>query len=118
MTAYFSEIDPHRDRLTAAEICGLAQQGDPLALSTVKREAHYLGLGLANLVTLFVPEVICLGGGVMRSSGLFLDDVRAQVRSLCTQVPVEYTTITLFSLGHDIGLLGAAQSWLLRNPSC
>ena len=54
----------------------------------------------------------------MRSSDLFLDDVRVTVRSLCTQVPVEHTTITLSSLGHDIGLLGAAQSWLLRNPSC
>jgi len=118
MAAYFSEIDPNRGPLTAAEICGLAQQGDPLALLAVKRESHYLGLGLANLVTLFVPEVICLGGGVMRSSDLFLDDVRSQVRSLCTQVPVEYTTITLSSLGPDVGLLGAAQSWLLRNPSC
>ena len=117
MTAYSSEIDPARGPLTAAEICRLAQQGDPLALRAVKRETHYLGLGLANLVTLFVPEVICLGGGVMRSSDLFLDDVRATVRSMCTQVPVEYTTITLSSLGPDIGLLGAAQSWLLRNPS-
>jgi glucokinase len=118
MTAYFSEIDPDRGQLASAEICGLAQQGDPLALRAVKREAHFLGLGLANLVTLFVPDVICLGGGVMRSSHMFLDDVRAIVRSLCTQVPVEYTAITLSSLGPDIGLLGAAQSWLLRNPSC
>ncbi len=52
----------------------------------------------------------------MRSSDLFLDDIRTSVRSLCTQVPVEYSTITLSSLGTDIGLLGAAQSWLLRNP--
>jgi glucokinase len=54
----------------------------------------------------------------MRSRNLFLDDVRAMVRSLGTQVPVESTTITLSSLGPDVGLLGAAQSWLLRNPSC
>jgi glucokinase len=117
MSAYFSEIDPDRGQLTAAEICGLAQEGDPLAIRAIKRESHCLGLGLANLVTLFVPEVISLGGGVMRSSDLFLDDVRAIVRRLCTQVPVENTTITLSSLGPDIGLLGAAQSWLLRNPS-
>jgi glucokinase len=118
MSARFPEIDPDRGLLTAAEICGLAQHGDPLALRAVKREAYCLGLGLANLVTLFVPEVICLGGGVMRSSDLFLDDVRALVQRRCTQVPGEYTTITLSSLGPDIGLLGAAQSWLLRNPSC
>jgi glucokinase len=116
MSACFHQTNPERGSLTAAEICTLAQQGDPLALRAVKREAHYLSLGLANLVTLFAPEVICLGGGVMRSSELFLGDVRAMVRSLCTQVPVEYTTVTLSALGADIGLLGAAQSWLLRNP--
>jgi glucokinase len=115
MTAGFAEVDPGRGPLTAAEICALARKGDPLALRAVKREGHYLSLGLANLVTLFVPEVICLGGGVMRSSDLFLDDIRAKVRSLCTQVPAESTSITLSSLGPEIGLLGAAQSWLLRN---
>lgn len=116
MSAWFPHTNPERRSLTAEQICKLAQQGDPLAVRAVKREAHYLSLGLANLVTLFAPEVICLGGGVMRSSELFLDDVRAMVQALCTQVPVEHTTITLSSLGVDIGLLGAARSWLLRNP--
>lgn len=115
MTAAFSDIDPDRGPLTAADICGLARKGDPLALRAVEREAHYIGLGVANLVTIFVPEVVCLGGGVMRSGDLFLDDIQATARRMCTQVPAEYTTFTLSSLGSDIGLLGAAQSWLLRN---
>lgn len=117
MSGWLQEIDLSHRPLTAAQICKLAQEGDVLATQAVKREAHYLGLGLANLVTLFVPDVICLGGGVMRSSDLFLDDVRTAVRALCTQVPVEDTTITLSSLGYDTGLLGAAQAWLLRNGS-
>lgn len=116
MSASFTEVGSGKGPLTAAQICDLARQGDAFAMRAVKSEAHYIGLGLANLVTLFAPEVICLGGGVMRSSELFLDDIQVLVRSLCTQVPVEYTTITLSSLGADIGLLGAAQSWLLRNP--
>ena len=116
MSACFPNTNPKTGALTAAQICKLARQGDPRAIVAVNREAHYLGLGLANLVTLFAPEVVCLGGGVMQSSDLFLEDVRTRVRSLCTQVPVEHTAITLSSLGADIGLLGAAQSWLLRNP--
>ena len=116
MSAWFQEMDPDHRLLTAAQICERARQSDVLATRAVEREAHYLGLGMANLVTLFVPDVICLGGGVMRSSDLFLDNVRAMVRTLCTQVPVEHTTIALSSLGHDTGLLGAAQAWLLRYP--
>ena len=83
-------------------------------MQAVKREGYYLGLGLANLVTLFAPDVIALGGGVMKSSHLFMDDALKVVRNLCTQVPVEKTRITISSLGSEAGLLGAAQSWLLR----
>lgn len=117
MSAWFSTIDPGHRSLTAEQICEYAQQGDPHAKRAVQREARYLGLGMANLVTLFVPDVICLGGGVMKSSSLFLDEIRSTVRTLCTQVPAEDTLITLSSLGQDTGLLGAAQAWLLRHPS-
>ncbi len=117
MGAWFHEMDPDHRLLSAAQICERAQSADALAMQCIQRETHYLGLGLANLVTLFVPDVICLGGGVMQSSHLFLDDVRALVRNLCTQVPVEDTAITLSSLGYDTGLLGAAQAWLLRESA-
>jgi len=73
-------------------------QGDELALRAVKRESYYLGLGLADLVTLFAPDVIALGGGVMKSSSLFLDDAVKVVHDLCTQVPAEKTLITRSSL--------------------
>ena len=55
----------HRANLTAKTICELAREGDSWAMRAVAHETHYLGLGLANLVTMFVPEVIVLGGSVM-----------------------------------------------------
>lgn len=101
-------------RMTAAAICGRAAQGDDLALQTVRREGYYLGLGLANLVTLFAPEVIALGGGVMKSSYLFIENALQVVRQLCTQVPAEKTSIVLSTLGSEAGLSGAAQAWRRR----
>lgn len=101
--------------MSAAEICELAIKGDESALLAVKREGYYLGLGMANLVTLFTPDVLALGGGVMRSSSLFLDDAVKVVRGLCTQVPAEKTRINVSSLGSEAGLLGAAQAWLFRH---
>jgi glucokinase len=105
---------PDRPVLSAAEICELAGQGDELARHCVKRLGFYLGLGLANIVTLFSPQVIALGGGLMRSSQLFLADALRTMHQTCTQVPAEKTKITLASLAGDVGLLGAAQSWLHR----
>ncbi len=114
MSTRMCEMAPGSSPVTAEDICKLARQGNELALRAVSRQKYYLGLGLANLVTLFVPDVIALGGGVMKSSSLFLDDTVSMVRKLCTQVPVEKTSIVLSGLGSDTGLLGAAQSWLYR----
>jgi glucokinase len=115
MSAWMRETSHESRSLSATAICKLAGDGDELALQAVKREGYYLGLGLANLVTLFAPEVIVLGGGVMKSSALFLEDAHAVVRELCTQVPADKTKIVLSSLQSEVGLLGAAQSWLSRH---
>ena len=102
---------PHRANLTAKRICELANDGDSLALQACEREAHYLGLGLANLVTLFTPDAIVLGGSVMKSAVLFLDGIRATIVRCCRLVPFEKTELTLASLGDDANLIGAARVW-------
>lgn len=116
MTAWMQELAPDERALTAAEICRKAKENDPLALQVVEREGQYLGLGLANLVTVFAPDIIVLGGGVMKSSSLFLDTALKVVHDTCTQVPAHNTSIVLASLGTNIGILGAAQAWLSRYP--
>lgn len=114
MAAWTREQQPGGPELTAAQICALAEQGDPLARRCVDRQGYYLGLGLANLITLFAPDAIALGGGVMKSSHLFLDRAKEVIREICTQVPAAKTRITLASLGTNTGLAGAAQAWLCR----
>lgn len=104
---------PHRD-LTARRICELARQGDAWAAKSVETEAFYLGLGLANLINLFTPDAIVLSGSIMKSSDLFLDRVRALIRSGCRFVPAEKTELTLASLGDDTNLIGAARVWHYR----
>jgi len=101
----------YAEDLTAKRICQLAQQGDELALQAVKREAYYLGLGLANLVNLFTPDAIVLGGSVMKSAVLFLDGIRKVIRQGCRFVPFEKTELALASLGDDVNLIGAARAW-------
>ncbi len=118
MSEWFQSNKPadyaHREGLTTKQICQLATQGDAFALRAVERETYYLGLGLANLVNLFTPEVIVLGGGVMKSAGLFLEGARAIIRQGCRFVPVEKTELVLASLGEDANLIGAARVWYHR----
>ncbi len=118
MAAWFlRELPPtsaeQRD-VTAEEICRLAREGHELALRAVKREAYYLGLGLANLINLFVPDAVVLGGGLMKSSDLLLESALKVIRQGCRFVPVERTEIVLASLGDDVNLIGAARVWYHR----
>ena len=89
----------------------MAAAGDARARLAVEREAHYLGLGLANLVNIFCPEVIVLGGSVMGSSALFMGGIGDEIRRNCTQVPWERTEIRIASLGPQAGIIGAARAW-------
>jgi glucokinase len=68
-------------------------------------------LGAANLINLFVPDVIVFGGSVMKSADLFLDGIRRLIRQGCRFVPAEKTELALASLGEDANLIGAARVW-------
>lgn len=105
---------PPEDSLTAKMICELARAGDAVAKREVEREGHYLGIGVANLVTLFAPEVIVLGGSVMLSADLFMPIIQATVRQNCGLVDSKATAIVPTSLGSGGPLIGAAAVWRRR----
>jgi glucokinase len=115
MEAWMAENAPadyaHGRSLAAEKICDLARAGDTLARRAVEREARYLGLGLANVVTLYVPDGIVLGGSVMKSADLFLPAIGQQIATSCRFVPHQRTEVTLASLGEDANLIGAARVW-------
>ena len=112
MTAWMTENG--NPGLTAKQICAMSADGDVLARKAVEREAHYLGVGLANLVNIFCPEVIVLGGSVMGSASQFLKGIGAEIRHNCTQVPYERTEIRLASWGSEAPIIGAACAWRHR----
>jgi glucokinase len=97
---------------SAAVICDQAKKGNMLALRAVKREGVFLGIGLANMVTLFSPEIIALGGGVMRNYPLFKEEIELRLATACQLVPRKQIHLTQAKCGKDTGLLGAAQVWL------
>ena len=98
--------------VTAERICAAAVDGDPLALAAVRHEGYYLGLGMANLIDLFAPDAIILGGGVMKSLPLFRAQIDQVIKENCRLVPYEKVQLLPASLGSSLALAGAAQVWL------
>jgi glucokinase len=114
---WYLEHHPHSSPLSAREICSLAGQGISEAQEAVKRISHYFAIGLANLVTLFLPECIALGGGLMQAYPLFRDEIHTVISSSCGLVPHENVRILPAALGARTGLVGAARVWLSRYGS-
>jgi glucokinase len=99
-------------RLTGEMISGAAEDGDPAALRAFSFIAYYLGLGLVNLIHIFDPEMVVLGGGVSHSDHFLIDEVRGVVKERGIPALVEGTEIVLSTLGRDAGLVGsAALAW-------
>jgi glucokinase len=94
--------------ITAKEVATAAQQGDALANDVIKHIATYLGVGMVNLVNIFNPEMIVVGGGVASMGGLLLEPARQVVKERAFPVSAAAVRIVTTELGNDAGLLGAA----------
>jgi glucokinase len=108
---------PQTEPLSARQLCSLAKQGDAHALAAVHHTARYIAIGLANLVTLFVPDCIALGGGLMQAFSLFKSQIQLTIAESCGLVPYEKVQVIPTALGSESGLVGAACVWLKRSVS-
>lgn len=104
-----------RDSLTAKGICEMARSGDAAALRAVEQEGRYLALGIANLISLFVPELIVLSGSVLDSADLFLPEIQEYIGRHGGLVPANKVELALATLGRDAPLIGASVVWSHRN---
>ena len=97
------------DRIAAEDVFKAAAQGDPVAGATIDEAARALGCGLVNVLHIFNPDVIVIGGGVSRDWEQLGPGVEAYIEAnAMSHVRKLGFRIAVSSLGDDIVLLGAA----------
>ncbi len=111
----YRSLVPVGARLDAKAVCLAAENGDRAALLAVETVGKYLGIGIANLVNLFAPDRVCLGGGLMAKIDLFRKAIDDAVAANTTLMPKGIARIIGAELGEASGLAGAAAAWLGRN---
>lgn len=94
--------------VTAESVAKAAEQGDPLASEIISRAANYLGMGLVNVVNIFNPEVVVIGGGVARMGERLLGPARLVVCDKAFKLGSDAVRIVQGALGADAGAVGAA----------
>lgn len=85
---------------------------DESSRRVVERYTEYLAEGVVDIVNIFQPETITLGGGVSKSGERILQPLRKAVRERSfSRFGKEETNITCATLGNDAGIIGAALLW-------
>lgn len=108
-SSMFEMVNGKIDEIDASTIGKAAREGDPLALSIVERSGKILGLGIVNLLHLFNPEIVIIGGGVSNLGNLLFDPMHAAIKRHC--IDDDYWKDTVFTtpdLGEDVSIYGAA----------
>lgn len=97
------------DRLSAHDVFAAFEQGDSLAESVIRNAVECWGMAVANLVSLFNPEVIILGGGVFGPAARLIDRITAEARKWAQPVSIGQVAIRASALGPDACLYGTGQ---------
>src|SRR5919201_1548407 len=94
--------------LSGPMITELAEEGDPVACAAIESIGRKLGVGLANLVNIFNPDVLVIGGGVIGAGELLLGPARAVMRERALSPNKDMVRIAAAEHGAEAGMIGAA----------
>ena len=86
----------------------LREKGDPLAQSVIANFVSYLAAGVANIINIFNPEMIIIGGGVSKAGERFIGDVKEACQKRAMPVSLKNVELVGATLGNNAGIMGAA----------
>jgi glucokinase len=107
-SAIAKAVNGDLDEITAKLVIDLAKDGDPDAMKIFDEYVYHLCVGLVNLINVYDPEVIALGGGVSHSGEFLINAVREKLPEMVFFKTMPYARVELAQLGNDAGIIGAA----------
>jgi glucokinase len=104
------------DSIDAFQVAEAARRGDRVGIAVYLNAGRLLGYGVANLVSLFDPEIVVISGGLAGASDLFLDALRKAMKERAQPIAVKKVKVAVSRLGGDANLLGMA--WVAIEQRC
>lgn len=105
------------DKVTSYEVFLEADKGDEIAKDIRDEALNYLGIGVANAVSIFDPEMVIIGGGVTQVGDVLFDRVRQVVKKRCFKVMSDNCEIVPAGLGTNAGVVGAVALAILESKN-
>lgn len=101
---------PGCTNIKTGDVFEAARREDPVALEIVEEMIRYLAIGLGNIAVLLNPEMIVLGGEIVKYKDLLLEPLKGMIARIAPIPP----KIAVSSLGNEAGVMGAsAMAWHL-----
>jgi glucokinase len=95
-------------RITAKMISDAYDEGDDAAISTMQETGEILGYGLVNIINLYNPELVIIGGGMSAAGERLLKPAREVVSGRALQISQNACSIVTAELADSAGMIGAA----------
>ncbi len=95
-------------KVTAENIHRAALKGDALAKELIAQVSYYIGVGLANLINIFNPELIIIGGGLSNIGDMLLEPAYKVAGERAYRVAFDSVRFARPELGRNSGVIGAA----------
>lgn len=105
------------DKITSYEVFLEAGKDDEVAKSIRDEALDYLGIGVANAVSIFDPEMVIIGGGVTQVGDILFNRVREVVKRRCFKVMSENCEVVPAGLGTNAGVVGAVALAILESKN-
>ena len=104
-----TECDENGGKVSARTAFACMKKGDAAAKEVVDTYIDYLGCGISNIINIFQPEVLSIGGGVCNERDYLLKPLMKIVEGeQYTSTNDNKTKILIAELGNDAGIIGAA----------
>ena len=104
-----TELAAQRGKVTGRTACDAMRMGDEAAREVYEVYVGYLACGLANIVNIFQPQIISLGGGISNEGQSLIDAVLPLVhKEQYGGGIIDLADIRIAKLGNDAGIIGAA----------
>lgn len=107
-TSLTGMIGDDLNKMTPGIVEEAAAEGDAVAREILERAGYYLGLGMAGIIAAIAPEVVVIGGGVVKPHGIFWQAFEATARSNNTVTEMDRVSFVPAALGYEAGVIGAA----------
>ncbi len=121
---YISQQNSYKGKLAGKKISDISSydvmdaynNGDSLAKKVMDESIEYWGMAVANLVSIFNPEKIILGGGLFGPAKSLIPEIRKEAEKWAQPISIKHVIIDSSALGGDAGVYGAAYMAMKSQP--